>query len=186
MWVLCFIGNYFFCFSFSVNKDVDRARLDDSLTNIQWLGKMNTCTLDSGKKTVDEENQNPNSQAFQVSCSFLWKHDSCSVVKTSNWNYSSDFAYLDRFPIICLGLFLFFWTETKSTNGCRSGKTASLREASVLLHGDDPVRHQQPEEQADDAERDLQLDRGPLPVLQTGGQTGLEGTRKTEQYEGEH
>lgn len=106
------------------------------------------------------------------------------LMKTSNWNYCSNFAYLDHFPIICLGLFFFFWTETKSTNGCRSSETASLREASVLLHGDDPVCHQQPEEQADDAERDLQLDRGPLPVLQTGGQTGLEGTH--ELYEGKH
>lgn len=71
MWVPLFLKELSLLISFSVNKDVDCARLDDSLTNIQWLGKMNTCTLDSGKKTAGEENQNPNSQPFQVSCSSL-------------------------------------------------------------------------------------------------------------------
>lgn len=54
-----------------MNKDLDCGPLDDSLTNIQWLGKMSTCALESdpGKQTTEKENQE--SQTFQVSCSFL-------------------------------------------------------------------------------------------------------------------
>lgn len=76
------------------------------------------------------------------------------------------------------GLFLFSvsCTGTTCTNGCRSCETTSVREATILLHGDDPVCHQQPQEQEDDTERDLHVDRGPLPLLQTGGQTRMEGT----------
>lgn len=53
-----------------MNKDVDGGRLDDSLTNIQWLGKMSSSTLESGsaKGTSSQENQEPNSQT-QVGCS---------------------------------------------------------------------------------------------------------------------
>lgn len=52
---------------------MDSGRLDDSLTNIQWLGRMSTCALqsDPAKQKTNKENQSPNSQAFQVSCSFL-------------------------------------------------------------------------------------------------------------------
>ncbi|XP_075886161.1 forkhead box protein M1 isoform X3 [Nelusetta ayraudi] len=48
----------------TLNKDVDGGRLDDSLTNIQWLGKMSSSTLESGsaKGTSSQENQEPNSQ----------------------------------------------------------------------------------------------------------------------------
>uniref|UniRef100_UPI0037E828DD forkhead box protein M1 n=1 Tax=Semicossyphus pulcher TaxID=241346 RepID=UPI0037E828DD len=50
-----------------VNKDLECGPLDDSLTNIQWLGKMSTCTLegDDAKQMADKENQKPNSQTFQ-------------------------------------------------------------------------------------------------------------------------
>uniref|UniRef100_A0A3B4ZRY7 Forkhead box protein M1 n=1 Tax=Stegastes partitus TaxID=144197 RepID=A0A3B4ZRY7_9TELE len=40
--------------------------LDDSLTNIQWLGKMSTFEADASKQTPNKENQNPPSQTFQV------------------------------------------------------------------------------------------------------------------------
>lgn len=67
-------------------------------------------------------------------------------------------------------------TGTKCTKRCRSCSTAHVREATVLLHGHDPIRYQQSEGQEDDAERDLHVDRGPLPLLQSGGQTRMEGT----------
>ncbi|XP_008274708.1 forkhead box protein M1 [Stegastes partitus] len=40
--------------------------LDDSLTNIQWLGKMSTFEADASKQTPNKENQNPPSQTFQA------------------------------------------------------------------------------------------------------------------------
>lgn len=48
---------------------MDSARLDDSLTNIQWLGRMSTCALqsDPAKQKTNKENQSSNSQTFQVS-----------------------------------------------------------------------------------------------------------------------
>lgn len=67
-------------------------------------------------------------------------------------------------------------TGTKHTKWRRGCPAAHVREAAVLLHGHDPVCHQQPQQQEDDAERDLHVDRGPLPVLQRGGQTWMEGT----------
>ncbi|XP_036976811.1 forkhead box protein M1 isoform X1 [Acanthopagrus latus] len=50
----------------TLNKDLDCGPLDDSLTNIQWLGKMSTCALESdpGKQTTEKENQE--SQTFQA------------------------------------------------------------------------------------------------------------------------
>uniref|UniRef100_A0A3P8U1Z0 Forkhead box protein M1 n=1 Tax=Amphiprion percula TaxID=161767 RepID=A0A3P8U1Z0_AMPPE len=50
-----------------LNKD--GGPLDDSLTNIQWLGKMSTCTFeaDPSKQMPLKENQNPPAQTFQVS-----------------------------------------------------------------------------------------------------------------------
>lgn len=49
-------------------KDLECGPLDDSLTNIQWLGKMSTCDFgpDPTKQTAVKENQNPGSQAFQT------------------------------------------------------------------------------------------------------------------------
>ncbi|XP_073336752.1 forkhead box protein M1 [Pagrus major] len=43
----------------TLNKDLDCGPLDDSLTNIQWLGRMSTCALesDTDKQTTDKENQ---------------------------------------------------------------------------------------------------------------------------------
>nr|XP_046235738.1 forkhead box protein M1 isoform X2 [Scatophagus argus] len=51
----------------TLNKDPDCGPLDDSLTNIQWLGKMSTCALepDPAKQMASKENQNSNSQAVQ-------------------------------------------------------------------------------------------------------------------------
>ncbi|XP_070848306.1 forkhead box protein M1 [Chaetodon trifascialis] len=52
----------------ALNKDLDCGPLDDSLTNIQWLGKMNTCALepDPAKQPTSTENQNSNSQTSQA------------------------------------------------------------------------------------------------------------------------
>ncbi|XP_023120372.2 forkhead box protein M1 isoform X1 [Amphiprion ocellaris] len=49
-----------------LNKD--GGPLDDSLTNIQWLGKMSTCTFeaDPSKQMPLKENQNPPAQTFQA------------------------------------------------------------------------------------------------------------------------
>uniref|UniRef100_A0A3P9AZ64 Forkhead box protein M1 n=1 Tax=Maylandia zebra TaxID=106582 RepID=A0A3P9AZ64_9CICH len=51
-----------------VNKDVNCGPLDDSLTNIQWLGKMSTCALEpnSTKQLSSKENQKLLPQTFQV------------------------------------------------------------------------------------------------------------------------
>ncbi|XP_035529077.1 forkhead box protein M1 [Morone saxatilis] len=51
-----------------LNKDLDGGPLDDSLTNIQWLGRMSTCALepDPDKQTSNKENQVLNSQTFQT------------------------------------------------------------------------------------------------------------------------
>ncbi|XP_024143830.1 forkhead box protein M1 isoform X2 [Oryzias melastigma] len=51
-----------------LSKDGNGGPLDDSLTNIQWLGKMNTCALVSepAKQTQDKENQVPAPQAAQA------------------------------------------------------------------------------------------------------------------------
>ncbi|XP_045927711.1 forkhead box protein M1 isoform X2 [Micropterus dolomieu] len=48
-----------------LNKDLDCGPLDDSLTNIQWLGRMSTCALEPepAKQMTDKENHNSNSQA---------------------------------------------------------------------------------------------------------------------------
>ncbi|XP_054480413.1 forkhead box protein M1 [Anoplopoma fimbria] len=49
----------------ALNKELECGPLDDSLTNIQWLGKMNTCTFetDAAKQMADKENVNSDSQA---------------------------------------------------------------------------------------------------------------------------
>ncbi|XP_018536412.1 forkhead box protein M1 isoform X1 [Lates calcarifer] len=51
-----------------LNKELECGPLDDSLTNIQWLGRMSTCDFepDPTKQTTNKENQNSNSQAFQT------------------------------------------------------------------------------------------------------------------------
>ncbi|KAM7367277.1 hypothetical protein PAMP_015191 [Pampus punctatissimus] len=51
-----------------MNKDLDCGPLDDSLTNIQWLGKMSTCAFepDPAKTMFNKENQNSDSQTFQT------------------------------------------------------------------------------------------------------------------------
>ncbi|XP_037616817.1 forkhead box protein M1 isoform X1 [Sebastes umbrosus] len=52
----------------ALNKELECGPLDDSLTNIQWLGRMDTCVLeaDPAKQTANKENQNPNSQTIQI------------------------------------------------------------------------------------------------------------------------
>lgn len=59
-----------------MSKDVDGGRLDDSLTNIQWLGKMSSSTLESGsaKETSNQENQEPNLQTQVGGSSHPVKH----------------------------------------------------------------------------------------------------------------
>lgn len=61
-----------------MNKDLDCGPLDDSLTNIQWLGRMSTSGFepDPAKQMTNKENQDSNSQMFQVSWSLLlmWEH----------------------------------------------------------------------------------------------------------------
>ncbi|XP_034382359.1 forkhead box protein M1 [Cyclopterus lumpus] len=47
----------------ALNKDLECGPLDDSLTNMQWLGKMNTFEQDAAKQMADKENQSSNSQA---------------------------------------------------------------------------------------------------------------------------
>ncbi|XP_061570328.1 forkhead box protein M1 isoform X2 [Cololabis saira] len=49
-------------------KDANCGPLDDSLTNIQWLGRMSTCGLESdlSKQTADKENPIPASQHLQA------------------------------------------------------------------------------------------------------------------------
>uniref|UniRef100_A0A3B4V5E6 Forkhead box protein M1 n=1 Tax=Seriola dumerili TaxID=41447 RepID=A0A3B4V5E6_SERDU len=51
-----------------VNKDLECGPLDDSLTNIQWLGRMSTCAFepDPTKQMTNKENQNSISQTFQA------------------------------------------------------------------------------------------------------------------------
>ncbi|KAG8005520.1 Forkhead box protein M1 [Nibea albiflora] len=46
------------------NKDLECGPLDESLTNIQWLGRMNTCNLDPdpAAQTPNKENQDSNLQ----------------------------------------------------------------------------------------------------------------------------
>ncbi|XP_029902224.1 forkhead box protein M1 isoform X2 [Myripristis murdjan] len=50
------------------NKELDCSPLDDSLTNMQWLGRMNTYSLelDSAKSTTSKENRSPCQQALQA------------------------------------------------------------------------------------------------------------------------
>ncbi|KAM9335101.1 forkhead box protein M1 [Symphorus nematophorus] len=52
----------------TLNRDLDCGPLDDSLTNIQWLGRMSTCALepDPAKQMANKENQDPDSQIFQA------------------------------------------------------------------------------------------------------------------------
>ncbi|KAL6116710.1 foxm1 [Pungitius sinensis] len=47
----------------ALNKELDCGPLDDSLTNIQWLGKMNTFEHDAAKQMAYKENLNANLQA---------------------------------------------------------------------------------------------------------------------------
>lgn len=62
---------FFLRFFSTVNKDLECGPLDDSLTNIQWLGKMSTCALepDTSKQMTNKENENITSQILQVGCS---------------------------------------------------------------------------------------------------------------------
>ncbi|KAI3366667.1 hypothetical protein L3Q82_009350 [Scortum barcoo] len=50
----------------AMNKDLDCGPLDDSLTNIQWLGRMSTCSMEPDPTKQEKENQNSNSQSFQA------------------------------------------------------------------------------------------------------------------------
>ncbi|XP_069375446.1 forkhead box protein M1 isoform X2 [Paralichthys olivaceus] len=52
----------------SLNKELDCRPLDDSLTNIQWLGRMSTSTLDPAapKQVTGKENRDPDVQALQA------------------------------------------------------------------------------------------------------------------------
>ncbi|XP_042367001.1 forkhead box protein M1 [Plectropomus leopardus] len=53
----------------ALNKELECGPLDDSLTNIQWLGRMNTCTFepDPAKQMANKENVKPaDSQTLQV------------------------------------------------------------------------------------------------------------------------
>ncbi|XP_075967857.1 forkhead box protein M1 [Anarhichas minor] len=47
----------------ALNKELECGPLDDSLTNIQWLGTMNTIEQDAAKQMAVKENQSSNSQA---------------------------------------------------------------------------------------------------------------------------
>ncbi|KAM4569599.1 forkhead box protein M1 isoform 1-T2 [Odontesthes bonariensis] len=51
-----------------LNKDANCGPLDDSLTNIQWLGRMSTCALEpeQAKQMTNKENQIPASQTLQA------------------------------------------------------------------------------------------------------------------------
>ncbi|XP_026217526.1 forkhead box protein M1 isoform X2 [Anabas testudineus] len=51
-----------------LNKELECGPLDDSLTNIQWLGRMSTCAFepDPTKQMGNKENQNTASQVFQA------------------------------------------------------------------------------------------------------------------------
>ncbi|XP_070710086.1 forkhead box protein M1 [Pempheris klunzingeri] len=52
----------------ALNKDLDCGPLDDSLTNIQWLGRMSTSALepDPTKDMTNKENKDSNSHVFQA------------------------------------------------------------------------------------------------------------------------
>ncbi|XP_040005380.1 forkhead box protein M1 isoform X2 [Xiphias gladius] len=54
--------------SLELNHELECGPLDDSLTNIQWLGRMSTCAIepDPTKLLTNKENQNPSSQPFQA------------------------------------------------------------------------------------------------------------------------
>lgn len=99
------------------------------------------------------------------------------VLKTGNehceWCESEMFC--TSIFISCFFCCLFFIAGTCPTYGSRSFPASPVREASVLLHGHDPVCHQQSEEPEDDTERHLHVDRGPFSLLQRGGQTRMEG-----------
>lgn len=64
----------FFYLSLLINKDASCSPLDDSLTNIQWLGKMNTSDLEPhlANQINDKENELQAPKDSQVSLdSFL-------------------------------------------------------------------------------------------------------------------
>lgn len=52
-----------------VSKDLECGPLDDSLTNIHWLGRMSTSSLERHptKPKAEKENQHVNSLMLQVS-----------------------------------------------------------------------------------------------------------------------
>lgn len=79
MFLLLFSQPIMFFFSVLVNRELECGPLDASLTNIQWLGRMNTCAFepDPAKQMADKENQDPNSQTFQVSCPLLAPQCGC-------------------------------------------------------------------------------------------------------------
>ncbi|XP_047431861.1 forkhead box protein M1 isoform X2 [Mugil cephalus] len=49
-----------------LNRDVSCGPLDDSLTNIQWLGRMSTFEPNPAKLVANKENQNTTTQTFQA------------------------------------------------------------------------------------------------------------------------
>ncbi|XP_017267179.1 forkhead box protein M1 isoform X2 [Kryptolebias marmoratus] len=54
----------------SMNKDASCRPLDDSLTNIQWLGRMSSCALEQDTVKQDQENQIKTSQNKQESAKY--------------------------------------------------------------------------------------------------------------------
>lgn len=66
----------FLCFSSSVNKDLDRGPLDDSLTDIQWLSRISMCALEpdpAEEENTKKENQNPSSQVSRLWLLHVWR-----------------------------------------------------------------------------------------------------------------
>lgn len=189
-------------FPSSANRDLDCGLLDDSLTNIQWLGKMNTYALDADPAKQDvKEKQNEDIQILQVSSSSDWYTSMCV-----GWGWGGMTGHVLACPQsiglyhVYMHWFFSFWfnlyyiiyyiiykhdiksvfpcvssTGTKRRDGCRICPAVHIREAAVLLHGHDPVCHQQPVWQEDDSEGHLLVDRGTLPLLQRGGQARMEG-----------
>ncbi|XP_037551657.1 forkhead box protein M1 [Nematolebias whitei] len=59
----------------SMNKEANGRPLDDSLTNIQWLGRMSSCALEQEAVKQDQENQSSTTQENQSSPS----QDECAA-----------------------------------------------------------------------------------------------------------
>ena len=50
----------------AVKKEADCSLLDNSLTNIQWLGRMSTDVLDPEMETKDSNKENPQPQQVHI------------------------------------------------------------------------------------------------------------------------